>query len=263
MDLNKIKDKLEEFKPKEKKSYEKIDYSALYWKPKEAGKTVIRIVPNKFDAEWPFKEVFLHYGIQKFPIYALTNWGEDDPIVKFTEQLRANNEGDNWKLANKLEPKMRVFAQVIVRGEEEKGVRLWEFGKNIYQELINLAGDDDYGDYTDINEGIDFTVTAAPGEVGGRSVLLSSITPKRKSSPLSKDAKQIKEWLENQNDPLELQSKFKKDFDSLKEILKNYLTPEGEEGKDEGPKSNYSEQSKDLTPKSEKFAALFDEEDED
>ena len=41
---------------------------------------------------------------------------------------------------------MRIFAQVIVRGEEDKGVRLWEFGKNIYQSLLSLADDPDYGD---------------------------------------------------------------------------------------------------------------------
>lgn len=43
-------------------------------------------------------------------------------------------------------------APIVVRGEEEKGVRLWEFGKEIYMQLLGIAEDEDYGDYTDIND---------------------------------------------------------------------------------------------------------------
>ncbi len=35
--------------------------------------------------------------------------------------------------------KMRVFAPVIVRGEEEQGTRLWEFGKEIYQQFLESS----------------------------------------------------------------------------------------------------------------------------
>ena len=217
MDLNMIKSKLGSLQSTSGKSKgEKIDYTTLYWKPKQEGKYQIRIVPSKFNKEWPFTEVLLHYGFDKFAIYSLSNWGEADPIVEFAKKLRETNESDNWKLAKKIDPKMRVFAQVIVRGEEDKGVRLWEFGKNIYQSLLSLADDPDYGDYTDINEGIDFTLEAKYGDVGGRQVLLSSITPKRKSSPLSTDADLVKSWLENQNEILELQGKYKKDYDTIK-----------------------------------------------
>ena len=82
----------------------------------------------------------MHYGVGKFPIVALTNWGEDDPIVEFSKKLRKSSESENWRLAKQLDPKMRVFAPVIVRGEEEKGVRLFEFSKtftwNYYQLLM-------------------------------------------------------------------------------------------------------------------------------
>lgn len=277
MDLNMIKNKLDSLQPKEsKKKGEKVDYTKLYWKPREEGKYQIRIVPSKYNKKWPFKEVYLHYGLSKYSIYALTNWDEKDPIVEFTKQLRDTRDSENWKLAKKLDPKMRVFAQVLVRGEEEKGVRLWEFGKNIYQQLLSLADDSDYGDYTDINEGLDFTVETKYGDVGGRQVLLSTITPRRKSTPISEDADQIKEWLDNQNDILELQSQYKKSFDSLKTILSEYLNPEeGKEGEVTSDKpsdfdddltkksdSNYSLSKKDVTTKTQKFDELFDEEEE-
>ena len=206
---------------------EKIDYTKVYWKPKQEGKYQIRFVPSKLDPKNPFQEVFVHYGIGKFPIFALTNWGEKDPIVEFTSQLRKTNDKENWSLAKKLDPKMRVYAPVIVRGEEEKGVRLWEFGKEIYMQLLGIAEDEDYGDYTDINEGRDFTVDVVKGDVGGRQGLKSTIRIKPKTTPLSLDASLIQSFLTEQPNVLEIQRKM--DFDSLKEVLQNWLTPEESE----------------------------------
>ena len=252
---------------------EKIDYSKVYWKPKEEGKYQIRIVPSKLDPKNPFQEVFVHYGFSKFPIYALTNWGEKDPIVEFAAQLRKTNDKENWSLAKKLDPKMRVFAPVIVRGEEEKGVRLWEFGKEIYMQLLGIAEDEDYGDYTDINEGRDLTVDVVKGDIGGRQGLKSSIRVKPKTSTLSSDASLIQKFLKEQPSLLEIQRKM--EFDALKEVLQTWLSPEDtsddvvDEDEDETPVEPTPVKAYALkTPlapkasKADKFDSLFDE-DED
>ena len=223
MDLKSIKNKLNALQTQGQKK-EKVDYSKYLWKPKQEGKYQIRIVPSKLDKNNPFKEVFVHYGFSKFPIYALTNWNEKDPIVEFAKQLKQTNDKENWKLAKKLEPKMRVFAPVIVRGEEDKGVRMWEFGKEIYMQLLGIADDEDYGDYTDINDGRDFILEAVMGDIGGRQGLKTSIRIKPKTSPLSTDKKEIEKFLTEQPDILELQRKH--DFDKLKEVLQNWLNPE-------------------------------------
>jgi len=225
MDINAIKQRLNALQSTNNTGKkEKIDYSKVYWKPKEEGKYQIRIVPSKLDPKNPFQEVFVHYGFGKFPIYALTNWGEKDPIVEFAAQLRKTNDKENWSLAKKLDPKMRVFAPVIVRGEEEKGVRLWEFGKEIYMQLLGIADDEDYGDYTDINEGRDFTVDVVKGDVGGRQGLKSSIRIKPKTTALSTDAALIQAFLKEQPTLLEIQRKMT--YDGLKEVLQNWLSPE-------------------------------------
>jgi hypothetical protein len=138
--------------------------------------------------------------------------------------LRKTNDKENWSLAKKLDPKMRVFAPVIVRGEEEKGVRLWEFGKEIYMQLLGIAEDEDYGDYTDINEGRDFTVEAIKGDIGGRQGLKTSIRIKPKTTPLSADATLIGTFLSEQPSILEVQRK--KNYDEIKEVLQNWLSPE-------------------------------------
>ena len=282
MDLKSIKNKLNALQTQGQKK-EKVDYSKYLWKPKQEGKYQIRIVPSKLDKNNPFKEVFLHYGFSKFPIYALTNWGEKDPIVEFAKQLRQSNDKENWKLAKKLEPKMRVFAPVIVRGEEDKGVRLWEFGKEIYIALLGIAEDEDYGDFTDINEGRDFTVDAVMGDIGGRQGIKCSIRVKPKTSPLGTDKATIKSWLTEQPNVLELQRQMT--FEDLKGILAKFLNPDLEEDESEdtdveetpvskndlpwdedeeapAPKKNYSLQAKPKTTKADKFDALFEDEDE-
>jgi len=282
MDLKSIKNKLNALQTSGQKK-EKVDFSKHLWKPKQEGKYQIRIVPSKLDKSNPFKEVFVHYGMSKFPMYALTNWGEKDPIVEFTKQLRTTNDKENWKLSKKLEPKMRIFAPVIVRGEEEKGVRLWEFGKEIYMQLLGIADDDDYGDYTNINEGRDFTVETFMGDIGGRQGLKSSIRIKPKTSPLSDSKTEIEKYLSEQPDILEIQSTYKMTFDKMKEALQNWLNPEDaseevvvdeeEESttpKDDLPwkdepkqssKSNYELKTQSSKKsKADKFDALFEEE---
>jgi len=288
MDINAIKQRLNSLQSSGQKK-EKVDYSKYYWKPKQEGKYQIRIVPSVLNKENPFQEVFVHYGLSKFPVYALTNWGEKDPIVEFVKQLRNGNDKENWKLSKKLEPKMRVFAPVIVRGEEDKGVRLWEFGKEIYMQLLGIAEDEDYGDFTDINEGRDFTVEAVMGDIGGRQGIKCSIRVKPKTSPLGTDKATIKSWLTEQPSVLELQKQMS--FEDLKGILAKFLNPdleEEEEVEEEAttpapapkndlpwededeeedivePKKNYTLQAKTKATKADKFDALFaDDEDED
>ena len=284
MDIKAIKQKLNALQSTGQKK-EKVDYSKYLWKPKSEGKYQIRIVPSILNKSNPFQEVFVHYGFSKFPIYALTNWGEKDPIVEFAKSLRNTQEKENWQLAKKLDPKMRVFAPIVVRGEEEKGVRLWEFGKEIYMQLLGIAEDEDYGDFTDISEGRDFTVDVVTGDIGGRQGLKSSIRVKPKTTPLNTDTETIKTWLEEQPNILEIQRKM--EFDALKEILQNWLNPEDEEidtvedeeettdtveDKDEDPlltkakeepKSNYSLKTPAKpSSKADKFDALFDDEEE-
>ena len=185
---------------------------------------------------------------------------------------------ENWKLAKKLDPKMRVFAPVVVRGEEEKGVRLWEFGKEIYMQLLGIAEDEDYGDFTDISEGRDFTVEAVMGDIGGRQGLKSSIRVKPKTTPLGSDKETIKMWLTEQPNVLELQRK--NEYEDIKSILAKFLNPEAEEAEVEveadededpimakatvEPKTNYSLKTPPAAKvsKADKFDALFDDEEE-
>ncbi len=190
------------------------------------GKHSVRIVPSVFNKQNPFKEVYMHYGINNRTMISLSNFNEKDPIVEFAQGLRKSSERDNWQLAKKLEPKMRVFAPVIVRGEEDKGVRLWEFGKQVYMDLLSIAEDEDVGDYSDPITGRDITVETAGKETTGLMYNTSTVRVRTKSTPLSEDADKVKLWLETQPDPL---GQFKRySYDEMKEALLKHLNPEEE-----------------------------------
>lgn len=225
MDLSLIKSKLAGINQKPGATYEKIDYSKIFWKPK-IGKQQVRIVPSKFDKQNPFKEVYFHYGFTKGPILALTNWGEKDPIVEFAKGLRKSSDKDDWQLAKKLDAKMRIFVPVIVRGEEHLGTRLWEFGKEIYQQLLGIAADEDYGDFTDIQDGRDFTIEGTEGEAMGKKIIKCAIRPKVKSTSITEDAALLQKLLDEQPDILSINRRY--NFDDLKAILQKFLNPEEE-----------------------------------
>ena len=86
-------------------------------------------------------------------------------------------------MAKNLSARQRFFAPVIVRGEEDKGVRLWGFGKTAYKELLNLVLNPEYGDITDVNEGTDLVIQY--GKPVGAQFPQTSIIPRRKPSPLA------------------------------------------------------------------------------
>jgi len=276
MDLNAIKSRLNTLnKQSSSQNKEKKDYTLVYWKPREEGKYQIRFVPSQHKVtNDPFHEVMMHYGVGKFPIMALTNWGEDDPIVDFTAKLRTTSEPENCRLSKKLSPKLRVFAPVIVRGEEDKGVRLFEFSRTLYLELLAIADDEDYGDFTDVAAGHDFVVNAT--KVQDRLGFNLSLIPKPKLTPLSEDAAMAKEWLTTQ--PSLLEERFKYTYDKLKEELQKFISEEeGDEDeisseapvgfdddKEKSTKKNFDLKSQGTKPtsKANEFDNLFAKNDE-
>ena len=115
------------------------------WKP-EPGKNQIRIVPYQFNKDNPFIELYFHYDLGKKNYLSPVTFGEADPAVEFAEKLKATGNQDDWKLSRKLEPKMRTYVPILVRGKESEGVKFWGFGKTVYQELLGVIADPDYGD---------------------------------------------------------------------------------------------------------------------
>jgi hypothetical protein len=168
-------------------------------------------------------------------------------------------------MAKKLAPKMRVFAPIIVRGEEDKGVRLWEFGKQIYIELLAIAEDEDVQDYTDPVEGRDLTIETTDAATNGTGYNQSKVRVRTKITPLSSDSEQVKLWLTTQPETLTLFKKY--GYEEMKNSLLEWLNPSETAAEDdtvvptapvaEKPKSNYSLAAKPVKDVDKAFDDLF------
>ena len=213
----------------------------MLWRPEEGSETTIRLIAYPDNDGQPFKELMFYYNIGNNPgLLAPYQFNKPDPIQELITKLRDEGSKESYELAKKLYPKMRCYAPVIVRGEEEKGVRLWAFGKTVYQTLLNYMIDEDYGDITDPTEGRDVRINCY--KKSGQMWTTTDVRPRGKSSPLSEDHKDSKQWLSNipdVNDLYELKS-----YEELERIINQWLNDdEAEEETTRGGNYNNRQQS--------------------
>jgi hypothetical protein len=192
------------------------------WKP-TPGKHQIRLVPYKFNKDIPFIELFFHYNINNKTYLSPASFGRPDPIVEFAEKLKRTGDTDDWKAGKKMEPKLRTFAPVIVRGKENEGVKFWGFGKTVYQDILGYIADPDYGDITDPMNGRDIVVEIQSAEDSNAAYPTTTIRVKPSQSKLAESADQIQSLLENQKNITELYSELS--YSELKGVLENWLNP--------------------------------------
>ena len=256
MDLSLLKQKLDTLQQKQTTGGNKTDYTKIFWRP-TVGKQQVRIVPSAFDPKNPFTELKFYYGITNKVMISPLNFGEKDPIHLFAQKLREEYNKENYILAKKLDAKNRIFVPVVVRGEEDKGVRLWQFGKLVYEELLALAVDDEIGDYTDVASGRDLTVETVGPESTGTPYNKSSVRVRLKTTPLSEDSATVETWLKEQPNPEELFKRYT--FDEMKSALEKWLSPEeGEEGDViSEPSNDFDNDPKDLPWEKEESKSKF------
>jgi len=156
-----------------------------FWRPQD-GEQTIRIVPTA-DGD-PFKDFWFHYNVGNNPgfLSPKKNFGEDDPLNDFVRKLFNEGTEDSIKMAKSLMARQRFFSPVLVRGEEDKGVRIWGYGKQVYEQLLNLVLNPEYGDITDTETGTDLVLHY--GKPPGASFPQTKLTPRRRSSVLCDEA---------------------------------------------------------------------------
>jgi hypothetical protein len=192
------------------------------WKPAN-GKSQIRIVPYKFNKDIPFIELYFHYNINNKTYLSPMSFGRPDPIVEFAEKLKRTGDTDDWKAGKKMEPKLRTFVPVIVRGKENEGVKFWGFGKTVYQEILGYIADPDYGDITDPMTGRDIVLDVTSAEESNAAYPTTAIRIKPTQTKLSDDPAVVKQLLENQKNITELYQELS--YAELKAVLENWLNP--------------------------------------
>ena len=228
------------------------------WKP-TPGKHQVRIVPYKFDKDNPFIELYFHYNINNKTYLSPQSFGRPDPIVEFADKLKRMGDKEDWKAAKQMEPKLRTFVPIIVRGQEGDGVRFWGFGKTVYQEILGYIADPDYGDITDPQSGRDLTIQYISAEEAGASYPTTQLRVKPSQTPLAESADSVQKLLENQTEITDLYSELS--YDELKDVLEGWLNPSKTSKNEEG-ESSVAEETLSKKPTEEVNDLPFDVEDD-
>ena len=173
------------------------------WKPEE-GSQEIRILPYQYQPDNPFIELKFHYDFGNKSYLSPASFNKPDPIVELSDRLKKSGDKDEWRIGRGLEPKMRTFVPVIVRGKESEGVKFWGFGVQVYKQLMAAMSDPDYGDITDLVNGYDikveFTKNTNKKSADGKQVFPETnirVRPKQKPviDPTMPDARGLLEKL--------------------------------------------------------------------
>ena len=216
MDINAIKSRLNQLS-------QTNSTANSFWKP-PAGKTQIRITPYVENKDNPFVELFFHYSlVPNKTVLSPLSFGRPDPVQQFADKLKSTGDKDEWIQGKRIEPKMRTFVPVVVRGEESEGVKWWGFGKTVYQELLSIIADPDYGDISDSMTGRDIVVERQTPAEAGNQYGKTTIRVKPNQTALSEDGDVLKNLLDNQPDLTELYTE--PSFDELKQHLGSFLNP--------------------------------------
>lgn len=167
--------------------------SVQLWKP-TLGEHKIRCLPwkNAPDGQ-PFMERWFYYIGENAGILTPHQFGKPDPINDLIRKLYSSGKPDDKALAKKLQPKMRCYAPVIVRGEEDKGVQVWAFGKLVYQRMLGFFLDEDVGDILSPTDGFDLKVSIT--KQPGKQFNDTTVDPARRPTKLHEDSKLAEQWV--------------------------------------------------------------------
>ncbi len=172
------------------------------------GRTTLRILPPKAGANSPFVVVHQHYitraGNEPPFVFVCPRHAEqgDCPACNEAARLRATGNKLDREQAWQMMPKVRGFANVIDRNDEEAGPKVWGIPKTVLAELTELRQDEDAGgDFTDPEVGFDVIVDRTGT---GKMDTSYSVRLARKASPITEESDEgdalMMEWYEAMSD---------------------------------------------------------------
>lgn len=225
INIQKLAARLREFEDGQKSS----EFTKLLWKPKE-GTQRVRIVPYKFNPESPFIELSFYYNLGGKHYLAPSCLGKPDPIQEVVDALRASGSNEEKEIAKKLQSTSRTYVPIIVRGEEEQGVRYWGFGVQVYKQLLKLMTNPEWGDITSYTEGNDIEVefkkeSNKKNVKTGKAFPETTITALPRKTPVVDPTR--RDLMEKVKEQTDINKIFPvKSYDELKDAVEKWLHPE-------------------------------------
>ena len=109
----------------------------------EEGEHQIRITPYKEDLEMPFRELWFHFRIGGRTFLCPNKMkGEPDPICDLAStcwnEFTKTGDESFKEMFKTMAPTLRVYVPIVVRGQEDKGIRWWSISpRTTYKEVLN------------------------------------------------------------------------------------------------------------------------------
>lgn len=203
-----------------------------YWKA-TIGEHEIRFLPysSADNKSRPFQEVLYYEKLSDRRMVAPTTFDMPDPVKDMFEKLRKNREG--WNVAKHMQPRPRYYAVIMVRGEEAKGPQVWEFSKDLRDQILSILihKDNVDEDMFSPETGYDFTLKVSqavdpngkPRSYNGNAVKQFTITPRKKPSKLSQKDAEATKWLEAMPKLDEIFKAQVKQPEELLEAVENFI----------------------------------------
>lgn len=186
--LDAIKRKIEDLSGGPKSN--KKDQPKLTWFKPSIGSYNIRFLPYSDADNQPVQQVSYYDNklLHEYRFVAPAQFGLEDPIFELLNELRKERSKETWRIIGTLRPKERFYAPILVRGEEGKGVQIWEMNAKLLKDLYSILAHPDYADENlfDPSKGYDFTldVTDSGKKWNGYVIKEYKFTPRRNPSKL-------------------------------------------------------------------------------
>ena len=198
----------------------------------EEGEHQLRIAPYKEDLEMPFQELWFHFRIGGRTFLCPNKMkNEPDPICDFAttcwNEFTKTKDESYKEMFKTMAPTLRVYLPVMLRGEEDKGLRWWSISpRTTYKEILNhvRSGLRQNVDITDPNEGLDLMVTVEPGFNGW--LMPTTITTALKPTPLA-PKKEIKDVIDTIS-PINTLFDYSP-VEEMKEALEKHINPNADD----------------------------------
>jgi hypothetical protein len=248
-DINAVKRKIAELQAQNKKRSSKKSSSKIHYFKPTMGKQEVRFLPYEHDDQGqPFQQIDYYDSRQlsEKRIPAPKQWGLPDPVADLVEELEKDRASDTtWKLMKELRLKESNYALVFVRGQEEKGVQIWELNQTVLGQIYGILAHPDYEDEDlfDPEKGYDFTITCGDSGkttmFGGKEYVVKTYDcqPRRKSSLLADTKEEREELLASVPNLSENFKRWVLEEEKLKEMVMNFLnagkTDENDTGSEE------------------------------
>jgi len=278
-DLEAIKQKLADLSGGRNSGKDRVKLT--WFKPvltSDGGKSSyeIRFLPYVDRNGQPFEEVsyYDNKSLSETRFVVPSQYQMEDPVFDLINELKKENTRETWRLMNNLRPRDRFYAPILVRGEEEKGIQIWELSPNILKDIYGILAHPDYAEENmmEVNDGFDFTLTVTDSgkKFNTWTIKNYDLQPRRKASKVAKTKKEIDELIASMPD---LGAYFKaqvKNAEWIKQAVENFLAKtagdDGEEtstnvGKEVNSAGKNHTSSKGLSAKDDAAAATKNIED--